>query len=82
MIFADLTFLTFCFAVSVDFSAMTVTQFHHFLVVKIYDRVQEISREKCSGCQLKHRFDVLHSCITQRLRKGSVNSFLMQWSKL
>ena len=69
MIFADLTFLTYSFAVCVDFSAMTVTQFHHFLVVKIYDRMQEISREKCSGCQLKHRFDVLHPCITTTLEK-------------
>lgn len=48
---------------------MTLTQFHHFLVVKIHDRVQEMSREKCSGCQLQHRFDVLHPCITTTLEK-------------
>lgn len=48
---------------------MTITQFHHFLVVKLHDRVQEISREHCSGCQLKHRFDILHPCITTPLDK-------------
>ena len=48
---------------------MTFSQFYHFLVVKLFDRVQELSREQCSGCKVKHRFDILHPCITTPLHK-------------
>jgi hypothetical protein len=53
--------------VRVDFFAMSFNHFHQFLIVKLYDRVQELSREQCSGCQHKYRFDILHPCITTPL---------------
>ena len=46
---------------------MAFIQFRQFLIVKLYDRVQEMSREKCSGCHFKYRFDILHPCITTPL---------------
>ena len=51
----------------VDLLAMSFNQFHQFLIVKLYDRLQEMSREQCSGCQHKYRFDILHPCITTPL---------------
>ena len=39
-------------------------QFEQFLVVKIAERVQEISRFKCSGCISGYSLDQLHHCMT------------------
>ena len=42
-------------------------QFQRFLVVKIADRIQQISQEKCTGCIAKTRLDQLHPCMMKTL---------------
>ena len=37
--------------------------FCQFLVVRTFERIQILSREKCSGCVNQYRFDTLHDCI-------------------
>lgn len=37
--------------------------FCQFLVVKIFELIQQSSREKCNGCQNHFRFDSLHDCM-------------------
>jgi len=39
-----------------------LSQFNKFLVVKIADRVQQLSQEKCMGCVQRQRHDQLHDC--------------------
>ena len=52
--------------------ASIMYQFERFIVVKIAERVQELSRQKCTGCINQHTLDQLHPCnmveITERIR--------------
>ena len=50
-------------------------QFEQFLVVKIAERVQELSRLKCPGCVTVYPLDQLHHCMTVPL-KDRIKLFL------
>ena len=44
-------------------------QFQRFLVVKIAERLQELSRQKCQGCIGFYNLDQLHHCMSVPLEK-------------
>jgi len=44
-------------------------QFERFIVVKIAERVQEISRQKCTGCISGYSLDQLHQCMFVPLKE-------------
>ena len=50
-------------------------QFKRFIVVKIAERVQELSRQKCSGCTIGYSLDQLHPCGSLPL-KDKIKIFL------
>ena len=50
------------------FAAM-LYQFKRFIVLKIAERVQELSRQKCYGCISGYCLDQLHQCVTVPLKE-------------
>ena len=44
-------------------------QFERFLVVKIAERTQQLSRLRCQGCISGHIFDQLHRCMKVTLKE-------------
>ena len=52
-------------------------QFKRFLVIKVAERLQEISHQKCSGCTKGLLLDQLHPCQTLSL-KGRLSLFLVK----
>ena len=50
------------------FAAM-MYQFKRFIVVKMAERVQELSRQKCNGCICGYCLDQLHQCVTVPLEE-------------
>jgi len=44
-------------------------QFERFIVVKTAERVQEISRQRCTGCISGHSLDQLHQCMSISLKE-------------
>ena len=43
--------------------------FHHFLAVKIADRIQQLSRERCAGCIGQYGLDNFHPCVKTGLEE-------------
>lgn len=41
--------------------------FCQFLVVRLFERIQNLSSEKCSGCAKNYRFSSLHPCVKTSL---------------
>ena len=46
--------------------------FCQYLVVRIFERIQSISSEKCSGCAHGYRFGSLHPCVKTSLSERIV----------
>ena len=46
---------------------MTMTLFYQFLVARILERIQQISKEICRGCEMQYKFASLHPCETNSL---------------
>ena len=55
--------------------------FRQFLVVRILEQIQVISKEKCQACCLQLRFDCLHPCIKTPILER-VDLFLPQTKQL
>ena len=51
--------------------------FCQFLVVRILERIQNLSNEKCSGCAKNYRFSSLHPCVKTSLTER-IDMFLPQ----
>ena len=47
----------------------------HFLAVKIADRIQQLSRERCTGCMANYILDNFHPCVKTDL-KEKISLFL------
>lgn len=46
---------------------MGLTLFYQFLTVRILERIQQISKEICRGCEMHYRLASLHPCETNSL---------------
>ena len=55
--------------------AAMLYQFERFLVVKVAERVQELSRQKCHGCDAGYNLDQLHHCMILPI-KDKIELFL------
>ena len=57
----NVTFLNFQLAVNM------IVYLRHFLAVKIADRIQQLSRERCPGCMGHYILDNFHACVKNLL---------------
>ena len=64
-------------SVRVDLFAlvMTLALFYQFLTARILERIQQIYKEVCRGCEMQFKFATLHPCETNTLFQR-VNLFL------
>ena len=46
---------------------MTVALFYQFLIARILERIQQISKEVCRGCEMRFKFATLHPCESNSL---------------
>ena len=51
--------------------------FCQFLVVRVFERIQALSVEKCGGCVKNYRFSSLHACVKTSL-SDRIDMFLPQ----